>query len=105
MYDIVIVHKLNGVANLSSHSSYYLFRKPPFLFQKRIKVSSATRLQNQIKKLLIIEKPIKLGYIRVIKKALDFDLSNELIDKLTLALKNFLWNFLQSKDKFCLNMP
>ncbi len=104
MYDIIVMHELNRMANLSSHSSYYFLGKTPFFLQKRIKISSAARFQNQIKKLLIIEKTIKLDYIRVVKKALDFDLSNELIYELCLTLENFLWNLFQGKDKFCLNM-
>jgi len=104
MDNIIIMHKLDGMTNLPGHCSYCFFAKASFLFQRGIEVSSTARLQNQVKKLFVRKKAIKLNNVWMVKKALNFDLSNQLVNKPCFTFENLLWNLLQGKDKFAFIM-
>lgn len=104
MNDITVMHELNCVADLTDHSSDFLFRKTALFFERRVYIASTARLQDQIKVILVAEKGIKLNNVGMIKIALNFDLSNELIDETGFSFKYFFGDFLERTNEFHLFM-
>jgi len=93
--DIIVMHELDGVADLLEHGTDLSLRKTPFFLEIGVDISSAARLQNQIKEFLITKKAVKLNYVRVVKKTLNLDFPKQLIDIPCLSLENPFRNLFQ----------
>lgn len=104
MNDITVMHEFNCVADLTDHSSDFLFRKTALFFERRVYIASAAWFQDQIKVILVAEKGIKLNNVGMIKIALNFDLSNELIDETGFSFKYFFGDFLERTNELHLFM-
>lgn len=79
MQDIIFVHILYPLANLLDILTNNFLRKPSNLLQILIKISAEARLKDQVSCLLIDKKVIEVHYMRMVQKALDLYLSDELL--------------------------
>lgn len=105
MDNIAIMHELYSMADLPYHCSDFLLLKSSLFPQRSIYVPPATRLQNQIKVFFIAEVSIKLNYVWMIQKALNFNFSHKLVDEPRLPFEDFFGNFLEGTDEIYLLMP
>lgn len=99
--DIVVMHKLNCMAHLLNDVLHSLFRKTAFLAHRCVDVASTARFEDEVEMVLVAEEGVKLGDIGVIEKALDFDLSDQLVDEPEFSFKYFFWYFFEGADKLC----
>lgn len=78
MQDIISMHVLNSLANLLNIFSHNFFRKFTDFFQILIQIFAQTRLKDKICCLLINKKVVKMNYMRMVHKTLNFYLSDKL---------------------------
>ena len=97
--DVLIVHKLNCMTHLFDHFANFFLSETALFPERRVDISSTARLQNKIEMILITEESIELNNVRMVKEALNFNLSNELVYKSCLSLENFFRDFLEGADK------
>jgi hypothetical protein len=98
--DIAVMHKLDGVADLSHHCANLLFIKASLSFERIVNISAAAGLQNEVEMFIVIEKAIELHDVRVVEVALYFYLSGQLIDEPVFSLEYLLRYFFQGAYEF-----
>lgn len=102
---IIIMHKLNCMANLSHHTFSSFFSKTALFLECGIGIASTARFQYQVQKFLITEKSIELNYVRMVKKTLNFDLADQLVHKFGLTLEDLLRDALQRHHHLRILVP
>ena len=96
--DIAVVHELDGVADLSGHCANLFLLESAILAERGVDVAAAAGFQHEVEMLFVVEEAIKLDYVGVVKVALDFHFSDELVDEAGLAFEYFFRDFLERAD-------